>query len=155
MARAKVDIQLRWGDEDAYGHINNVAFLRYLEEARVRILWSGSGHEKTGMEGHFRGDTPGGLKTLVVDHRIEYLQVLEYSENSITIELWVGKLGGSSMEVHYEIVDGASAERRVVVRAVTTMVVVDGETLRPQRLSEAARASIEPWRDEPVKLRHR
>ena len=70
MARAKVDIQLRWGDEDAYGHINNVAFLRYLEEARVRILWSGSGHEKTGMEGHFRGDTPGGLKTLVVDHRM-------------------------------------------------------------------------------------
>jgi len=68
MARAKVDIQLRWGDEDAYGHINNVAFLRYLEEARVRILWSGSGHEKTGMEGHFRGDTPGGLKTLVVDN---------------------------------------------------------------------------------------
>lgn len=40
--------------------------------------------------------------------------------------------------MHYEIVDGASAERRVVVRAVTTMVVVDGVTLRPQRLSSGA-----------------
>lgn len=53
MARAKVDIQLRWGDEDAYGHINNVAFLRYLEEARVRILWSGSGHGKPAWRGTF------------------------------------------------------------------------------------------------------
>lgn len=154
MARVHVDIEQRWGDQDAYGHVNNAVFLRYLEEARVRVFWRGSAREQTGMERHFRGDDPvSGLKTLVVNHQIEYLRVLEYSEKPITVELWVGKLGGSSLEVHYEVLDGAASERTVVARAITTIVVVDGVTLRPTRLSAEGRASVEPWRDEPLQLR--
>ena len=34
MPRLRVLIPLRWSDTDAYGHINNVMFLRLLEEAR-------------------------------------------------------------------------------------------------------------------------
>lgn len=30
-ARYAVDIPLRWGDMDAFGHINNVAYVRLLE----------------------------------------------------------------------------------------------------------------------------
>lgn len=155
MARTHVDIGLRWGDQDAYGHVNNVEFARYLEEARVRVFWAGTGREKTGMEGYFRGDRPDGPKMLVAGQQIEFLQVLEYSEHPITIEMWIGKLGGSSLELHCEIVDGASAERRVVARSITTVVVVDGITLRPVRLSAEGRASVEPWMDEPLALRHR
>jgi len=153
MTRARVDIQLRWGDQDEYGHVNNVSYARYLEEARVRILWLGSGYERTGLEQHFQGNVDGGQKTLVVSQHIEFLRVLEYSEHPITVELWVGKLGGSSLELHYEILDGSCAERTVVARAITNMVVVDGETLRPIRLSEEARMSIAPWRDEPLVMR--
>ena len=35
-------IQLRFGDEDSNGHVNNVRFVQFLEEARVRLglcLW--------------------------------------------------------------------------------------------------------------------
>lgn len=153
MARVHVDLQQRWGDQDAYGHVNNAVFLRYLEEARVRVFWRGAAREQTGLERHFRGDDPvSGVKTLVVNHQIEYLQVLEYSERPITVELWIGKLGGSSLEVHYEVLDSA-AERSVVARAITTIVVVDGATLRPTRLSAEARAAVEPWMDEPLQLR--
>lgn len=154
MARVHVDLELRWGDQDAYGHVNNAAFIRYLEEARVRVFWRGAAREQTGMERHFRGDDQGsGHKTLVVNHAIEYLRVLEYTEHPITVELWIGKLGGSSLEVHYEVVDGSQAERTVCARAITTIVVVDGETLRPTRLSPEGRASVEPWMDEPLQLR--
>jgi len=159
MARTHVEIELRWGDQDAYGHVNNVAFARYLEEARVRTFWLGSGRERTGMERHFRGDDPAGPKMLVASQQIEFLRVLEYSDAPITVELWIGKLGGSSLEVHYEIVDNSadaspsgSEERRVVVRAVTTVVIVDGQTLRPMRLSDEGRASVAPWMDEPLRL---
>ena len=31
----RVDVPLRWSDMDAYGHVNNVQFLRLLEDARV------------------------------------------------------------------------------------------------------------------------
>lgn len=160
MARTHVDIELRWGDQDAYGHVNNVAFARYLEEARVRTFWLGSGRERTGMERHFRGDDPSGPKMLVASQQIEFLRVLEYSDAPVTVELWIGKLGGSSLEVHYEILDNsggavtdvAASERRVVVRAITTVVIVDGRTLRPVRLSDAGRESVAPWTDEPLRL---
>jgi acyl-CoA thioester hydrolase len=153
MARAYVDIALRWGDQDAYGHVNNVAYARYLEEARVRVFWHGSGREATGMEGHFRGDSPEGLKMLVASQQIEFLGVLEYGDTPIVVEMWIGKLGGSSLELHYEIVDAASSERRVVARAITTVVIVDGVALRPMRLTPEARAAVEPWTDAPLKLR--
>lgn len=153
MARAHIDLELRWADQDAYGHVNNVTFARYLEEARVRLFWLGSGRERTGMEKHFRGDTPDGPKMLVAGQQIEFLRVLEYSEHPVTIEMWIGKLGGSSLEVHYEVLDGAQPERTVVARAITTVVIVDGLTLRPTRLSAEGRASVEPWTDTPLTLR--
>lgn len=164
MARAHVDLELRWGDQDAYGHVNNVAFARFLEESRVRVFFTGSGRERTGMEHHFRGDDPAGPKMLVASQRIDYVRVLEYSAKPVTIELWVGKLGGSSLELHYEILDNSVAdgetigevlgagERRVVARAITTIVIVDGTTMRPMRLSAEGRASVEPWTDEPLEL---
>ena len=36
----RVLLELRWGDMDAYGHVNNVTQLRLLEEARVRAFGS-------------------------------------------------------------------------------------------------------------------
>ena len=155
MARVHVDLQLRWGEQDSYGHINNVSYARYLEEARVRVFWRGSAREQTGMEHHFRGDTPDGLNMLVASQHIEFLRVLEYSDQPITVELWIGGLGGSTLEIHYEIIDGSIPGRTVVARAVTVAVVVDGATLRPIRLTEEGKAAVEPWRDEPVRLRHR
>lgn len=151
--RARVDIQLRWGDEDSYGHINNVAYARYLEEARGRILGLGVGHEPTGLEKHFGGGKVGKYKTLVANQVIEFLRVLEYSEHPITVEMWIGKLGGASLELHYEILEGGERERTVVARAITTLVIVDGHTLKPARLEGDARASVEAWMDEPLSLR--
>lgn len=153
MARVHVEIQLRWGDQDAYGHVNNVAYARFLEEARVRVFWRGNARQHTGMEGHFRGDTPDGLKMLVANQQIEFLGVLEYGDTPIEVELWIGKLGGSSLELHTEIVDRDSSERRVVARATTTVVIVDGEALKPIRLTPEARAAVEPWMDAPLQLR--
>jgi hypothetical protein len=31
-------IPIRWGDMDAYGHVNNTIYFRYMEQARVEFL---------------------------------------------------------------------------------------------------------------------
>ena len=33
-----VDIPVRWGDLDAFNHVNNTVFLRYVEESRIRFF---------------------------------------------------------------------------------------------------------------------
>jgi acyl-CoA thioester hydrolase len=39
MARTMhVDIPVRWGDLDAFNHVNNTVFMRYVEEARIRFF---------------------------------------------------------------------------------------------------------------------
>ena len=38
--RMHVPIHLRWGDLDAFNHVNNATMLKLLEEARVRVFWS-------------------------------------------------------------------------------------------------------------------
>jgi acyl-CoA thioester hydrolase len=48
-----MDVQVRWGDLDALGHVNNAVYLTYMETARVRYvselhLWRGEG-SKRGM----------------------------------------------------------------------------------------------------------
>jgi acyl-CoA thioester hydrolase len=32
------DIEVRWGDMDAFAHVNNGAFMRYLEDARIQWM---------------------------------------------------------------------------------------------------------------------
>ena len=152
MARAHVELQLRWGDQDAYGHVNNVVYARLLEEARVRVLWLGEAIEDTGLETHFQSNAPGGPKMLVASQSIDYVSVLQYSARPVIVELWVGKLGGAHLELHCEILDGAAATRTVVARAITVAVMVDGETLRPVRLSSPARQAVAAWTDEPLVL---
>ena len=38
MLNTCVTLPILWGDMDAYGHVNNVVYLRWFEEARVKML---------------------------------------------------------------------------------------------------------------------
>ena len=46
MPRHRVLTPLRWSDMDAYGHVNNVQFLRLLEDARVIAFGLGNREEE-------------------------------------------------------------------------------------------------------------
>jgi acyl-CoA thioester hydrolase len=72
--------------------------------------------------------------------------------------MWFGKLGGSSIEVCYEVRsprETANGEQALYARATTVVVKVDAETGRPLRLSAAERAAWEPYLGEPILYAHR
>ncbi len=61
LARIVIDIPVAWGEMDALGHVNNVAYYRYLESARVDYLRR-VGYERLGGGGsaaHDRGGSAG------------------------------------------------------------------------------------------------
>lgn len=151
MARIHVDLQLRWGDQDAYQHVNNVAYARYFEEARVRVFFVGDTREETGLDGLFRDDTPEGMKMIVASQTIEFMKPLEYTKDPVTVELWIGRLGGSSLDLNAELVTN-TPEPTVVARCVTTAVVVDGITMKPKRLSAEAREVATRWMEDPIQF---
>lgn len=154
MPRVRVDVALRWGDQDEYGHVNNVSYPRYLEEARVRVFSLGTGSGPTGLETLFKGNGNVAHKMLLASQHIEFLGVMHYGEQPAAVEMWIGKIGGSSFDVHAEVIDGSHLNRTVVARAVSTLVVVDGEALRPKRLTDDERELLTRWCDEPLQMRH-
>jgi len=153
MPRITVPIHLRWGDLDAYGHVNNVTLLELLQEARVRAFWSRGGD--AAPDTAVIDAEPGtDSLTLIARQEAEYLLPIPYLTAPLSIEMWLTKLGGSSIEVAYEVRSPAGAADPVLyARAATVIVFLDGRTQRPRRLGDAERAAWEPYVDEPIAFR--
>lgn len=163
MTRIEVSVQLRWSDMDAYQHVNNVEMLRLLEEARIEAFWQ---HPPgpDGVRPEPRWATavidagPGAtVSTLVAHQEIQYLRPLGYRRAPVVVEMWLGHLGGASLDVCYQVRDLPAADPESVVhaRAVTTLVLVDPATGSPTRIAAAERAVLERFLEEPVAIRRR
>jgi len=156
MTRLRVPVQLRWADMDAYGHVNNVQMLQLLEEARIEAFWTHSEAPDAERPTAVLDAGPGAdTTTLVARQEIEYLRPLAYRRTPVVIELWVGHIGGASIDVCYQVLDGASGDSDPYARACTTVVLVDTATGRPRRISEAERAAWSPYLGEMMALRRR
>ncbi len=159
MTRLHVPVQVRWSDLDAYGHVNNVAFLTLLEEARIAAFWrgeavaSGSGEQITTALLDARPG--GGTATIVARQEVEYLAPIGYQRRPVDVVLWIGKLGGASIEISYEVVaTDDEGETFVAAKAATTLVLVDTATGTPRRIADEERAAWASYVEEPVRFRH-
>ncbi|MDH6181283.1 acyl-CoA thioester hydrolase [Microbacteriaceae bacterium SG_E_30_P1] len=156
MTRLHIPVLLRWSDFDAYAHVNNAEMLRILEEARIQAFW----RPDDGGEGNATAilDARPGAETisLIARQEIEYLVPIPYMRAPIDIELWIGRLGGASLEVCYEVYSPEGVDPRVLyTKAATTIVMVRAETGRPQRIADEQREAWAPYVEEPVSFTKR
>lgn len=160
MTRLHVPIPLRWSDFDAYAHVNNAEMLRLLEEARIQAFWRPDHTSDPGAPVSATAilDARPGAETvgLIARQEIEYLAPIPYMRAPVDIEMWIGRLGGASIEICYEVYSPAGVQPRVLfTRAATTLVMVTAATGRPQRIGEDLRAAWEPYVEEPVQFAKR
>lgn len=113
---------------DAQGHLNNAAFVDYLQEARVDYLLGGPPAMAALLE----------TGVLVVTHQVSYLRPVVYSTRGLDIELWVSAVGGSRFQLAYEVRDGDA----VAVQARTAAVPFDLATGTLRRLNAEERAVL-------------
>jgi acyl-CoA thioester hydrolase len=118
-------------DMDAFAHVNNSAYLAYLEEARIAMFFD-------------RYDASFAQGTVIARHEIEYLRPVVYHRGGLTLQAWVDDIRGASFTVHYEVFDGG----RLSARASTTCVTYDFETARPRRFTADERAVLESFADD-------
>ncbi|MGP3923020.1 acyl-CoA thioesterase [Streptomyces sp. 8N616] len=137
MARHVYACPLRWSDMDAFGHVNNVVFLRYLEEARIDFMFRLAPGEGSAS---FTGGS------VVARHEIDYLRPLVHRHEPVTIETWVTKISAASLTLAYEIKD----EERLYVRASTIVVPYNLEEERPRRITAEERAFLKEYTDDSM-----
>jgi acyl-CoA thioester hydrolase len=107
-------------DIDPQGHVNNVAFLRIVQDAAIA---------------HWRAIAPDEIRAaftwVVRRHEIEYLR-LGLPGDELVVRTWVGEPSGATWERFTEI--GRAGEERPLVTARTVWVLLDAATGRPRRV---------------------
>src|SRR5690554_677938 len=91
-----IEVDTRWGDQDAYGHVNNTVYFRFFEEARVQWL------EKNGFSVNGQGTGPVVLQTSAT-----FLRAVNYPSR-LKITIRAGKPGRSSLPLYHEVLDADS-----------------------------------------------
>jgi len=114
---------------DAYHHINNANYLVYLQEARLKWLQTlpGKWYSEEGAP-------------VMAHSEINYRLPIEWPAD-IQIELFVNRLGTSSMTVGHRIVDSGDATK-IHADGSVTMVWINTKTGRPVALPQAIRDAV-------------
>ncbi len=87
----RTELSVRWRDLDAFNHVNNAMFLRYIEEARLRWLLS--------LAGPWMDENIGPVLASVL---VNFKRPIGWPEDVI-VELFVERIGNTSCTVGHRI----------------------------------------------------
>jgi acyl-CoA thioester hydrolase len=122
-----VSVPVRFRDLDPMGHVNNAVYATYLEHARAR---------------YFRdviGESLPTADTVLVHLSIDYRAPIDLDDESVTVALWIPRLGESSIPMEYEV----RAGDRVAATAETVQVAFDRDAAESKPIPPAWRDAIE------------
>ncbi|MEY5145525.1 MAG: hypothetical protein RL745_894 [Actinomycetota bacterium] len=131
----RFQVQIRWDDLDLFGHVNNVQYHSYLQEARVDLLFEQA--RARGLVG------PGSMSDgIVVAHQsMDHLVPIEYPCAPVVVESVVTRIGGASFTLGIRILD-SDDESKVYATATTVLVPFDKQTHRSRRLTDAEKEML-------------
>ncbi|MBA8883894.1 acyl-CoA thioesterase [Dokdonella fugitiva] len=127
---ARVPMAVRWGDLDAFNHVNNAAFLVYAQEARLDWL--------AGVEGAWFDET---MMPVVAAAQVNYRRQLGWPAR-IVVELATRRVGNSSVTIGHRIVDERDASL-VYADGEVVMVWIDPASGRSVPLPPAIRSACQ------------
>jgi acyl-CoA thioester hydrolase len=107
-------IEVRYGDLDPQGHVNNAKFLTYFEQARL-AYW-------VQLELFTRDQSFMELGIILADVHITYLAPVYYGQN-IKVGVHVSKLGNKSMTWEQNVVDADTGKE--LARGEVVIVAYD------------------------------
>jgi acyl-CoA thioester hydrolase len=131
VSRHVYECHVRFSDVDVYGHVNNVKYFEYFQEARIAFLMSlGNPMLEHGAEATMR--------QVVARIDVDYKRPILFRPEPYGVETWVTRIGTSSYDLACRIVDG---DGTVYSKAEVRLVAFDvaGQRSRPLRDDERSR----------------
>ena len=121
----RMEIQMRFSDTDALGHLNNGSYAVYAETARLEFL---------GVLGDTR-------RSMILAHlSLDFRRQVRFGE-PVYVDTWIERIGTTSVTLRHVV--WAAGARAAEVRAVVVYFDYDGE--RPRAWTEEQRALLEPF----------
>jgi acyl-CoA thioester hydrolase len=126
-----ITIPLLWGDHDAFGHVNNLVYLRWCETARVEYLI---------RIGLWPALPPAGIGPILARLSCDYKRPLTFPDTAY-IGARVTRIGNSSFQMQHRVV--SKALDAVVAEADSTLVVLDYGRNKTVPVPERCRQAIQ------------
>jgi acyl-CoA thioester hydrolase len=132
------DCHVRFSDVDIYGHVNNVKYFEYYQEARIAFLRSLLPDEDGWTL------SPGGSTERQVVARIDvdYRRPILFRPEPYLVETRVTRVGTSSYDLSCRIVDAPGDQGTVYSGAEVRLVAFDIATRRSRRLTDVERQRL-------------
>jgi acyl-CoA thioester hydrolase len=93
----QIQLRIDWSDQDAFGHVNNLAILRYAQTARVHYL------EAIGM---MQAHDASGVGPVLASTSCQFRKQLFYP-GQVTVQTRVDQLNNTSFHMRHQVLDGA------------------------------------------------
>ncbi|MCC3377340.1 thioesterase family protein [Cohnella sp. REN36] len=129
-------IKVRYCETDMLGHVNNVSYFIYFEQARVEYL------DRLGLRDELFNDR---TITVVADLECQYLAQI-YIRDPLRIHVRAAKIGRSSFDLEYAIVQAETGVLKATGRGA--MVHIDKALGSSTPIPEAARAKLAAFEGE-------
>jgi len=126
-----VEFPVLWGDQDAFGHVNNLVYMRWAETARVEYL------VRIGLWAKL---PPEGVAPILAAIACSYRKPVQYPD-TVRVGARVTKVGNSSIKMDHLIV--SRALDTVVAEVESTLVVLDYRQMKPVAVPEEVRKAVE------------
>ena len=132
-------IEVRYGDLDPQGHVNNAKFLTYMEQGRVfylkgLTLWEGGSFLDLGV--------------ILADVQITFRKVIQFGD-PVRVGVRISHIGNKSMTSEYRIEDARDASEFATGTCV--LVAYDYRNRRSVPIPEEWRTAILQFEEMPEK----
>jgi len=124
-------IPVQWGDQDAFGHVNNVVYFRWFESARVAYA------DRVGLTALLDQQRIGPILAAVA---CNYRRQIKFPD-TVHVGARITRLGRSSMTMEHRVV--SDVQQAITGEGDSTIVTFDYAEQRVVPIPEALRTSIE------------
>jgi len=126
-----IKIPVQWGDQDAFGHVNNTVPFRWFESARIALF------ERIGLLDLYRHEHRG---PILAANSCDYLRQINFPD-TVQVGIRVVRIGRTSIGFEHAIV--SEAQGTVVAKGTSTTVVFDYPSHKPFPVPASIRQAIE------------
>jgi len=133
-----ITLSVQWGDQDAFGHVNNVVYFRWMESARIDYFGRAAVQSAAAQQG-----TGPILASIKCDFRRQLLY-----PDTVLISASVVSFGRTSMKMVHKVY--SMAQQAIAAEGDSTIVMFDYDGQRPVMVSEEIRKKIESIEGRPV-----
>lgn len=124
----RISIPIQWGDQDAFGHVNNIHFLRWFESARIQYLIE--------CQAEISSESIGPILAAV---NCNYRLQVKFPDTAI-VSASVSNIGNSSITIQHYL--WSESQNTVAADGQSVVVMFDYQAQKPAPVSQDIREMI-------------